>query len=74
MLQAVETLSNRRRPYICDGTSGTVASGYHVIFSGDCSGVKGTEEQYGVGLAIRREIVKQAGKDSIAIDVPAQVF
>ena len=52
-----------------DGTSKLlVASGYRVYFSGDCSGVKGREERHGVGLAIKEEIVKNAGKDSIAIE------
>ena len=49
------------------GTSKIVASGYRVYFSGDCSGVKGREEQHGVGLAITGEIVKKAGKDGITI-------
>ena len=51
-----------------DGTSGIVASGYRVFFSGDCSGVKGRKEQHGVGLAIKEEIVKKAGEGGIAIE------
>ena len=34
------------------------------FFSGDCSGVKGRKWQGGVGLAIKNEIVKIAGKGS----------
>ena len=51
-----------------DGTSEIVASGYRVYFSDDCSGVKGRERQHGVGLAIKEEIVKNTGKDGIAIE------
>ena len=51
-----------------DGASKFVASGCHVYFSADCSGVKGREERHGVGLAIKEEIVKKAGKDSVAIE------
>ena len=40
-----------------DGTSEIVASGYHVFFSGDWSGVKGREAQNGVGLAIKDKLV-----------------
>ena len=42
-----------------------MAPGYRVYFCGDCSGVKG---QHGVGLAVKEEIVKNAGKDGIAIE------
>ena len=42
-----------------------MASGYRVFFSGDRSGVKGRKGQHGVGLAIKEEIVKKAGKDGI---------
>ena len=45
-----------------------MASGYRVYFNGDCSGVKGKKEQHGVGLAIKEDIVKKAGKDGIAIE------
>ena len=51
-----------------DGTPEIVASGYRVFFSGDCSGVKGRKGQHGVGLAIKEEIVKKAGENSIAIE------
>ena len=51
-----------------DGTSEVVASGYRVFFSGDCSGVRGRKGQHGVGLAIKEEIVKKAGKDGITIE------
>ena len=37
-----------------------MASGYCVFF-------KGRKGQHGVGLAIKEEIVKKAGKDGIAI-------
>ena len=50
-----------------DGTSEIVPTGYHVNFSGDCSRAKGKKGQHGVRLAIK-EIVKKAGKDSIAIE------
>ena len=43
-----------------------MTSGYRVFFSGDCSGVKGRKGQHEVGLAIKEEIVKKAGKDGIA--------
>ena len=49
------------------GTSEIVAAGHRVYFSGDCSGVKGRKGQHGVGLAVKEEIVKKAGKDSITI-------
>ena len=46
-----------------------MASGYRVnSFNGDCSGVKGTNGQHGVGLAIKGEIVKKPDKDGIAIE------
>ena len=48
-----------------DGTSEILASGYRVFFSGDRSMVKGRKGQHGVGLAIKEEIVKKAGADSI---------
>ena len=51
-----------------DGTSKIVASGCRVYFSGDCSGVKGSKGQHEVGVAIKEEIVKVAGKDAIAIE------
>ena len=51
-----------------DGISEILAAGYRVYFSGDCSGVKGKKGQHGVGLAIKEEIVKKAGKDGIAIE------
>ena len=47
-----------------DGTSKIAASGYRVIFSGDCI----RNGQHGVGLAIKEEIVKTAGEDGIAIE------
>ena len=50
-----------------DGISEIVAAGYRVYFSGDCSGVRGRKEQHGLGLAVKEEIVKKAGKDGIAI-------
>ena len=50
-----------------DETSETLASGYRVFFSGDYSGVKGRKGLHGVGLTIKAEIVKKAGKDGIAI-------
>ena len=34
----------------------------------DCSMVKGRKGQHGVGLAIKKEIVKKAGKDGITIE------
>ena len=51
-----------------DGVSEISAAGYRVYFSGDCSGVKGRKGQHGVGLAVKEEIVKKAGKDGIAIE------
>ena len=50
-----------------DRTSELVAFGYRVCFSGNCSGVKGRKGQHGVGLAIKENIVKEVGKDGIAI-------
>ena len=44
-----------------------MASGYHVYFSVDCSGVKGRIGQQEVGLAINKAIVKNTGKDGIVI-------
>ena len=52
-----------------EGTSEIMASGYRVFFSGDCSGTKGRKGQHGVGLAIKVEIVKKAGKDGNANEV-----
>ena len=43
-------------------------SGYRVFFSGDCSGVKDRKGHYGVGLAIKEDMVKKAGEDGIAIE------
>ena len=52
-----------------DGTSEIVASGYRVFFSGDCSGVKSRKGQHEIELAIKEEIVKNAGgEDGIAIE------
>ena len=51
-----------------DGISEIVAAGYRVYFNGDCSGVKGRKGQHGVGLAVKEEIVKKAGKDGIAVE------
>ena len=51
-----------------DGTSKIVASGYHIYFSGDCREVKGRKGQHGIGLAIKEDNVKKAGKDGIAIE------
>ena len=48
-----------------DGTSKIVASKYRVIFSGDCSWVKGRKGQHWVGLAIEGDIVKKAGENGI---------
>ena len=50
-----------------DGTSEIVASGYHVYFSVDNSGVKGRIGQQEVGRAINEAITKNDGKDGIAI-------
>ena len=51
-----------------DGTSEISASGCRIVFSGDCSGVKGRKRQHGVGLAIKKNIVKKAGEDGITIE------
>ncbi|CAN0463371.1 unnamed protein product, partial [Ascophyllum nodosum] len=51
-----------------NGNSETVASRYRVFFSGDCSGVEEREEQHGVGLTIKEEVVKKAGEDGIIIE------
>ena len=51
-----------------DGISEIVAAGYRVYFSGDCSGVKGRKGQHGGGLAVKEGIVKNDGKDGIAIE------
>ena len=45
-----------------------MASGYLVFFSGDYSGVKGRKGQHGVGMEIKKEIVKKAGEDDITIE------
>ena len=45
-----------------------MASRYRVLFSGDCSGVKGRKGQHGVGLAIKEEIVKKADEGGITIE------
>ena len=45
-----------------------MGSGYRVYSSGDCSGVQDRKGQHWVGLAIQENIVKKAGKDSIAIE------
>ena len=50
-----------------DGTSESLASGYRVFFSDDCSMVKSRKGQHRVGLAIKEGIVKTAGEDDIAI-------
>ena len=44
-----------------------MASGYHVYFSRDCSGVKGRKEQHEVRLAMDK-IVKKDSKNGIAIE------
>ena len=51
-----------------DGTLEIPASGYRVFFGGDCTMVKGREEQHGVGLAIKEKIVKKAGEDGTTIE------
>ena len=51
-----------------NGTSEISASGYRVIFSGDCTMVKGSKGQHGMGLAIKEEIVKKAGEDGITTE------
>ena len=51
-----------------DETFGIVTSGYHVFFSGDCSGILGRKGHHGVGLAIKEEIIKKAGKGGIVIE------
>ena len=50
-----------------DGASEIVASGCRLYFSGDCSGIKGRKGQHWVELAVKGEIVKNAGKGGIAI-------
>ena len=45
-----------------------MVSGYRVYFSGNFSGVKVRKGQHGVGLAIKEDVVKKAGKDGIAIE------
>ena len=51
-----------------DGTSGISASGYSVIFNGDCSMVKGRKGQHRVRVAINEKIVKTTGEDGITIE------
>ena len=51
-----------------DGTFEISASGYRVLFSGDCSMVKGRKGQHRVGLAIKEDIVQKAGEDGITIE------
>ena len=51
-----------------DGTPEISASGYRVFFSGECSMVKGRKAYHGVGLAIKEEIAKKDGGDSIIIE------
>ena len=51
-----------------DRISEIMAYGSRVHFSGGCSGVEGREEQQRVGIAIKEKIVKNAGKDGIAIE------
>ena len=51
-----------------DGTSQISASGHRVFFSGDCIMVKSRKGQHGMGLAIKEEIVKKAGKDGTTIE------
>ena len=51
-----------------DGISEIVAAGYRFYFSGDCTGVRGKKGHHGVGLAIKEEIVKKAGRDGITIE------
>ena len=51
-----------------DGTSKISSSGYRIVFSGDCSGVKGRKGQHGVGLAKKENVVKKAGEDGITIE------
>ena len=58
-----ETLQEAQR----DGTSEFSASGYRVIFDGNCSMVKGRKGQHGVRLAIKEKIVKTTGEDGSAI-------
>ena len=48
-----------------DDTSKILASGYHIVFSGDCSMVKGRKGQHGVGLAIEENIVKKIGEEAL---------
>ena len=60
-------LSLNRRPNRTE-ISAIVASEYSVYFSGDRSRVKVRKGQHGVGLAMKEEIVKKAGKDGIAIE------
>ena len=57
-----------------NGTSEIVASGYRVYFSDDRSGAKGREGQHGLELAIKEEIVKNAGKYGTAIEYISAFF
>ena len=50
------------------GTSEIIAVRYRVYFSGDCRGVKGRIGQHGVGLAVKEEIIKKAGKDVVRLN------
>ena len=50
------------------GLQETKTNGYRAYFSGDCSGVRWRKGQHGVGLAVKEEFVKKAGKDGIAIE------
>ena len=51
-----------------DGTSESLAPGYRVFFSDDCSMVKSRKGQHRAGLAIKEEFVKTAGEDDIVIE------
>ena len=62
VLQRVVTSSDCRTKR--DGTSKISASGYRVIFSGECI----RNGQHGVGLAIQEDVVKKAGEDGIVIE------
>ena len=72
--QPVYTLSSPRFFYgkHCRRPKGTelpnlLASGYRVIFDGDCSMVKDRKGQHEVRLAIKEKIVKTTGEDGSAI-------
>ena len=51
-----------------DGSFEISASGYRILFSSDCSGVKGRKGQHGVRLAIKENIVKKAGGGGITVE------